>query len=190
MLSAIVAGTLAGTAVWYVSHQSLPQPQVTRFLFPLPEGQAFVGATPRPVIALSPDGAQMVYAANTQLFLRSMSALDVHAIPGTEHDQGVSDPVFSPDGRSILFYASDDHTIKRIAVTGGASVTICRADAPYGISWGPDGIVFGQGSKGIMRVSPDGGTPTLLVRVKDGEEASGPQLLAWRAARAVHACHR
>jgi Tol biopolymer transport system component len=179
VLSAIVAvaGTLTGTAVWYASHQSLPQPQVTRFLFPLPEGQAFVGATPRPVIALSPDGAKMVYAANTQLFLRSMSGLDVHAIPGTEHDQGVTDPVFSPDGRSILFYASEDHTIKRIGVTGGASQTICRADAPYGISWGPDGIVFGQGSKGIMRVSPDSGSPTLLVRVKDGEEASGPQLL-------------
>jgi eukaryotic-like serine/threonine-protein kinase len=177
LLSAIVAGTLTGTAVWYVSHQSLSQPQVARFLFPLPEGQAFVGATPRPVIALSPDGAQIAYAANTQLFLRSMSGLDVHAIPGTEHDQGVSDPVFSPDGRSILFYAYDDHTIKRIAVTGGPSVTICRADPPYGISWGPDGIVFGQGTKGIMRVSAESGTPTLLVRVKNGEEASGPQLL-------------
>jgi eukaryotic-like serine/threonine-protein kinase len=177
VLSAIVASTLTGTAVWYVSHPSSPQPPVTRFLFPLPDGQAFVGATPRPVIALSPDGTQMVYAANTQLFLRSMSGLDAHAIPGTEHDQGVTDPVFSPDGRSILFYASDDHTIRRIAVTGGASVTICRAEAPYGISWGPDGIVFGQGRQGIMRVSPDGGTPTLLVRVKDGEEASGPQLL-------------
>ena len=177
VLSALVAGTLTGIAVWYAGHQSLPQAQVARFQFSLPEGQAFVGATPRPVIALSPDGAQIVYAANTQLFLRSMSALDAHAIPGTEHDQGVSDPVFSPDGRSILFYASDDHTIKRIAVTGGVSQTICRADAPYGISWGPDGIVFGQGSKGIMRVSPDGGTPTLLVRVKDGEEASGPHLL-------------
>jgi Tol biopolymer transport system component len=89
----------------------------------------------------------------------------------------VSDPVFSPDGRSILFYASEDHTIKRIAVTGGPSVTICRADAPYGISWGPDGIVFGQGTKGIMRVSADSGTPSLVVRVKNGEEASGPQLL-------------
>ncbi len=177
VLSAIVAATLTGTAVWYVSHQSVPQLQVTRFLFPLPDGQSFVGATPRPVIALSPDGTQLVYAANTQLFLRSMSRLDVHAIPSTEQDQGVSDPVFSPDGRSILYYASEDHTIKRIAVTGGVSQTICRADAPYGISWGPDGIVFGQGRKGIMRVSPDGGTPTVLVRGKDGEEASGPQLL-------------
>ena len=89
----------------------------------------------------------------------------------------VTDPVFSPDGRSVAFYAAADQTIKTIAVTGGAAVTICPADNPFGMSWGPDGIVFGQGSKGIMRVSPNGGTPDVLVRVKDGEEAHGPQLL-------------
>ena len=177
VLAAIVAGTLTGTAVWYLSQRSLPLPPVTRFLFPLPEGQAFVGATPRPVIALAPDGAQMVYAANTQLFVRSMSGLDVHAIQGTEQDEGVTDPVFSPDGQSIVFYASEDRSIKKIAVTGGVAQLICRADAPYGISWGPGFIVFGQGSKGIMRVSENGGTPTLVVRVKDGEAASDPQLL-------------
>jgi WD40 repeat protein len=176
VLGVMASGVLAGTAVWYRTRQSLPRPPVTRFVFSLPEGQAFVEAS-RPVIALSPDGTQMVYAANTQLFLRSMSELDVHAIQGTEHEQGVTDPVFSPDGGSILFYVPEDHTIKKTAVTGSAAVTICHADPPYGISWGPDGIVFGQGRNGIMRVSPDGGTPTVLVRVKDGEEAYGPQLL-------------
>ena len=60
---------------------------------------------------------------------------------------------------------------------GVSTVTICPADNPYGIDWGPDGLVFGQGSKGIMRVSPNGGTPEVLVRVKDGEEAHGPQVL-------------
>ena len=116
------------------------------------------------MIALSPDGAQMVYAANTRLYLRSMSELDVKAIQGTEGYQAVTSPVFSPDGRSIAFYATADQTLKKIAVTGGAAVTICAADHPFGISWGPDGIVFGQGSKGIMRVSPNGGTPDVLVQ--------------------------
>jgi eukaryotic-like serine/threonine-protein kinase len=37
--------------------------------------------------------------------------------------------------------------------------------------------VFGQGGKGIMRVSPNGGAPELIVTVNDGEEAHGPQLL-------------
>ncbi len=130
------------------------------------------------MIALSPDGAQMVYAANTtRLSLRSMSELDVHTIQGTEGYQLVTNPVFSPDGRSVAFYAAADQTIKTIPVTGGAAQTVCPADAPYGMSWGPDGIVFGQGSKGIMRVSPNGGAPDVVVRVEDDEEAHGPQLL-------------
>ena len=45
------------------------------------------------------------------------------------------------------------------------------------MSWDADGIVFGQGSKGIMRVSANGGQPELLASVKDGELAHGPQVL-------------
>ena len=46
------------------------------------------------------------------------------------------------------------------------------------MSWGDEGIVFGQGGGGILRVSPNGGKPEVLVRVKDGEFAHGPQVLA------------
>jgi serine/threonine-protein kinase len=150
---------------------------VTRFPFVLPPGQAFPQPITLRTLALSPDGAQMVYGASGRLYRRSMSEPDVHAIQGTADYQIVADPVFSPDGRSIAFFARSDQTLKRIAVTGGAAVTICPAGFPYGISWGEDGIVFGQGSKGIMRVSANGGTPDVLVRVKEGEEADGPQLL-------------
>ena len=166
------------TAAWYFSLKPATPLPVTRFPFTLPVGQALPFPATRHMIALSPDGAQMVYAANTtRLSLRSMSELDVHTIQGTEGYQLVTNPVFSPDGRSVAFYAAADQTIKTIPVTGGAAQTVCPADTPYGMSWGPDGIVFGQGSKGIMRVSPNGGTPDVVVRVKDGEEAHGPQLL-------------
>jgi serine/threonine-protein kinase len=85
--------------------------------------------------------------------------------------------VFSPDSRSIAFYAQSDHTFKKIAVSGGAAVTICQADTPTGVSWNTDGIAFGQGSKGIMRVSANGGQPEVLASVKNGELAYGPQVL-------------
>jgi Periplasmic component of the Tol biopolymer transport system len=127
-------------------------------------------------IALSRDGAQLVYSGvPAGLYLRAMSQLEVTRIQGTEGFARVTEPVFSPDGQSIAFYT--DGALKRIAVTGGAAVTIVRPTAPYGISWGEDGIVFGQGGTGILRVSPDGGTPETLVRVEDGEEAHGPQIL-------------
>jgi len=178
VLAAVLAGALAGTAAWYLSLRPSTPLAVTRFPFTLPAGQIFTTlGSNRHMVALSPDGAQMVYTGNTRLYLRSMSELDVKAIQGTEGYRNVTEPVFSPDGRSIAFYAIADQTLKRIVVTGGGAVTICPADNPYGISWGPDGIVFGQGRKGIMRVSPDGGTPDVLVTVKDGEMALGPQVL-------------
>ena len=62
-------------------------------------------------------------------------------------------------------------------MTGGAAVTICPADNPYGMSWTSDAILFGQGTKGIMRVSASGGKPAVLIAVKSGEYAHGPQLL-------------
>jgi serine/threonine-protein kinase len=106
-----------------------------------------------------------------------MSELDVKAMSGTERYPGAREPVFSPDGASIAFYALADQTLKRATVRGDTVTTMCQADNPTGISWGPDGIVFGQGRKGIMRVSADGGTPEVLVRVKDGEVAQAPQIL-------------
>src|SRR5262249_44616962 len=98
-------------------------------------------------------------------------------IPGTEGGQGVLNPVFSPDGRSIAFWSAEDRAIKRMAINGGAAVTVCAAERPLGIAWDARGILFGQGPKGIMRVGAAGGEPQTLVRAKEGEIAHGPQML-------------
>ena len=176
-LAAALAGGVGIAAGWFAARRPPPAAQVTRFLLPLPEGQSFPGVSARAAIALSPDGREIVYTTQAGLFRRSMSDMQVHAIRGTEHFEMVSDPVFSPDGQSLLFYARSDQTIKRIAIGGGTAVTICRAEGPFGISWTTDGIVFGQGRQGIMRVSAEGGTPALLVAAGDDEELHGPQLL-------------
>jgi Tol biopolymer transport system component len=173
VLSAIMAGGLAGTAAWYLKPS--PPLVVTRLQFTLPEGQSFTGLARR-VVDISPDGARMVYVANGRLYLRSMSERDATAIQGTEGYLAVTAPVFSPDGRSVAFHATSDQTLKMIALTGGAAVTICAADMPFGMSWGPDGIVFAEGN-GIKRVSSNGGTPVVLVSLEDGEVAESPQML-------------
>ena len=168
---------LAGTAAWNLRRPAPPL-SVTRFVLALPAGQLLDGSGGAHMVALSPDGTKVAYVAPPSLlYFRSMSQLDVKAIQGTEGYEGVREPAFSPDGRSIAFYAVADQTIKKMPVSGGAGFTICPADTPTGISWGPDGIVFGQGRKGIMRVSPNGGTPEVIVRVKDGEMAHGPHVL-------------
>jgi Tol biopolymer transport system component len=142
----------------------------------LPSGQTFSNPG-RQVISISPDGTQIVYTANQRLWLRSMSDVEARPIAGIDGSSPPINPVFSPDGRSIAFYSGGDGMLKKIAVTGGAAVTLCPADNPFGMSWTRDGILFGQGLKGIMLVADTGGKPEVIIRVKTGEVAHGPQLL-------------
>ena len=175
VLPAMVAGVLASAAMMYLRPAQAPA-IVTRFPIVFGEGQS-IPASGRQAIAISPDGAQMAYAASGRLFLRSMSELEARSIvePASAGDF-VTSPVFSPDSRSLAFWSSADGALKRVAISGGAAVTICRTDPPLGVSWSPDGIVFGQ-PKGVMRVSANSGASEVLVSVKDGEEAHTPQIL-------------
>jgi len=174
LLATLILGVIAGISVWYF-RPSKPL-TVTRFVVTLAEGQQFTNPG-RNLVAISRDGTQMVYVANRGLYHRSMHELEARLIPGTDTQTAVLSPVFSPDGRSVVFLSQSDSTLKKIAVTGGAAVTICPAEFPFGISWGPEGILFGQSRKGIMRVSESGGKPELLVSLKNDEVASGPQML-------------
>ena len=127
---------------------------------------------------MSPAGTHIVYTANRRLYVRSLSDLEVRPITGAGADNTLpTNPVFSPDGRSIAYFEQGDGTIKRIALSGGAAVIVCEADTLFGMSWDGDSIFFGQGSKGIMRVSANGGKPEPVASVKTGELAHGPQLL-------------
>ena len=108
----------------------------------------------------------MVYAANRRLYVREMSELTPRVIAGTEPTWGFTGgPFFSPDGRSVAFWSGMDpatFTLKKIDVKGGVAVTVCQTPTSFGGSWGTDSIVFGT-AKGMMRVSPNGGQPELIV---------------------------
>ena len=68
-------------------------------------------------------------------------------------------------------------TIKKIAATGGAAFTVCKADPIAGADWQGDHIVFAQPVKGIMRVSANGGEPETIAQVANDEAAFGPRLI-------------
>jgi Tol biopolymer transport system component len=184
-ITATVIAASAALLAW--SLWPSPAVPVMRFRIVLPEGQQFAGRSQ--VVAVSPDGSRVVYAAGTRqpsdeplmrqragLYLRSLGDMDMHPIAGTNLD--VMSPFFSPDGQWIGFYSFQDSTLKKIAVSGGTPVTLCPADPPFGVTWNGDGIVFAdQGSRGILRVSPDGGAPEVLVAVKPNEVFSAPQML-------------
>src|SRR5439155_12617178 len=114
------------------------------------------------------------------LYRRTLSNPEVRPVAGVGLEEGrsaVQNPVFSPDGNSIAFYSVDDSALKKIPVIGGTAVTLCPASPPFGMTWGSEGIVFGQGSGGILQVSADGGKPKQIVTVKKDEQAHGPQIL-------------
>jgi eukaryotic-like serine/threonine-protein kinase len=172
-----VALAAAGAAVAGVAGYGVRLPGrtaatgVTRFSIVLTEDHPLSGW---PSLTISPDGRQVIYAANQRLYLRSMSELDERPIAGTDSSPATT-PVFSPDGQSIAFWSGAERAIKRVAVAGGTAATICEADAPAGMTWDADGLAFGQSQRGIMRVSADGGAPEVLVAVKPGEAAFAPQ---------------
>jgi len=174
IVSALVVGALAAAAAWMLKPS--PRAMVARFPIVLPENQQFTN-TGRQVVAISPDGTNIVYVANQRLYLRPTSDLEARPIPGTETHSGVLHPAFAPDGQSIAFWAQADSTIKRIALSGGAPVTVCQVAAPYGLTWDAGGILFGQSGRGIMRVAANGGKPELVIATKDDEQAHGPQML-------------
>ena len=173
-LAVLTAGALiGGAAVAGVSTlQRSPPVQVTRFSFALPVGQGF--NVVRPAVAISPDGTRIAYAADDRLYLRTMSELQARPIAGTEF---AVMPVFSPDSQSLVFWV--DSTLKRIAVSGGVPVTICRTGtAPSSVSWEDSGILFTQAGVGIMRVSPNGGKPDVLVAINPSDGfAHGARML-------------
>jgi serine/threonine-protein kinase len=174
-MSTIVGGALVGAVVWSL-RPALPQQPVTRFMYRLSEGESFTNLT-RHLLAISQDGTQIAYVANRRLYLKTSKDLRAAPIGGTEAPQGVSNPVFSPDGQWLAFWSGADNMLKKIATSGGAPLSLCEAANPFGMSWNGTSIFFAQDGGGILRVSETGGTPETVVRVKNNELAHGPQLL-------------
>jgi eukaryotic-like serine/threonine-protein kinase len=177
--AAVAAAAVAGGGAWTLRSPT-PASPVMRLPLTLGEVQQF-GHVNNQNLAVSPDGTHLVYGANNQLYLKSMSNFEVRPIPGTRETLTPYAPVFSPDSQSIAFYSPVDKAIKKIAVSGGAAVTICPAEsgntgAIGRMNWDDSGIVFSQ-PKGIMRVSDKTGQPEVLVSAKAGEVQYGPQLL-------------
>jgi serine/threonine-protein kinase len=176
--AAVVAGGIVGGAAWTLKPPPpATSPAVSRFSIPLGEGQNFTANNGQSV-AISPDGSKLVYIANNQLYLRLLSEPQARPIPGTLGMTTPSFPTFSLDSQSVAYFTgTGEGSIKKIAASGGAGITICPATQPAGMSWDASGILFGQSSKGILRVSENGGQPTMIASVKNGEVAYGPQLL-------------
>jgi Tol biopolymer transport system component len=167
MALALVLGTAALTAVLLTMSEggAAPDHPALRFEFA-------TAPTDDPSIALSPDGTHIAFVANKDrvpvLWVRSLDAVESRALPGTDY---AGFPFWSPDGRTIGFFAGDK--LKRIDVAGGTPLAIVDVPNPRGAAWNADGVILfsAVGRPGIMRVSIRGGPVEQVTRINTG---SGP----------------
>jgi predicted Ser/Thr protein kinase len=142
LLGWAVAAALVLALGWILAgprrNRSAPATAKLRFTVPPPPGSSLQG-----MLALSPAGETLAFVATgadgrDRLWVRPLDSLESRALEGTEDAEF---PFWSPDGRSIAFFA--DGKLKRIYAAGGTLRTLCDAAAARGGAWGADGkIVF------------------------------------------------
>jgi Tol biopolymer transport system component len=105
--------------------------------------------------ALSPDGRLIVFtaSADSRLWLRNLASDTAQPLSGTE---GASLPFWSPDSRSLGFFAEDK--LKRLDL-GGVPQTLAPIVRARGGTWNAEGIILfapdGQGP--LFRIAASGG---------------------------------
>jgi Tol biopolymer transport system component/tRNA A-37 threonylcarbamoyl transferase component Bud32 len=164
---ALVVGAVVGAWGMARLHQSASADRVLRLEITPPEGGRFVplgnfvGGS-----ALSPDGRIVAFVAaingKSGLWVRALDETASRPLPGTE---GASIPFWSPDSKSIAFWAAGK--LQRTDPAGGGPpVTVCDGFSAFGAAWSGDGqIVLGSMAGGLFRVSASGGTPSPLTRL-------------------------
>jgi len=178
-----VGAIVAALAVWSLVRPAPPAPHLPTLLGFSPPESAPLWRQPNspPLLALSPDGTQVVYVAevagSSQLYLRPLGRLETTPMPGTE---GAKNPFFSPDGRWLGFW--QEGQLKKVFLEGGQPYTLCDAPVLRGASWGLDDTILftPEPDGGIWHVSAEGGTPRAVTTPnRDAGEGSHrwPQIL-------------
>ncbi len=140
-----------------------PRMPTMRFGMAPPEKTSFSES-----FALSPDGQLIAFvtrgaAGETSLWIRPFASIDARQLPGTE---GASFPFWSPDSRSVGFFAGAK--LKKIEAAGGPGQTLADASGdPRGGTWTPDGtIIFSPSTTSpLMRVAASGGAVSELTKL-------------------------
>ena len=178
--AALIAGVLAAGAAWVLKPAPSADAPVLKLSLAFPDGA--VSANPEgPNLDISADGRNIVFTARaggiTQLVLRSLDRVTGQTLPGT--DDAYS-PFFSPDGKSIGFFARG--RLRTIAIGSLEIRDLAAAPSGRGGWWTDSGILYYApvNNTGIMKVPSGGGTPsavTTLDRSKGEISHRWPQVL-------------
>jgi serine/threonine-protein kinase len=135
--------------------------------------------TPGSSLALSPDGSRIVYtgrdAAGTfHLYTRTLDQDRATQLAGTE---GAYGPFFSPDGKSVGFFANGG--LKKTQIERDEVMVLCDASRfSSGGSWGEDGnIIAALGNGGLSRIPSAGGKARPVTELGKDLAHLWPQIL-------------
>lgn len=170
-LSWVLAGAffvlaLAGGLAWWTAiHRRLPAMYF----------HASVPFAPNDV-ALSSDGrvlAMVGYSAAANDYMLWTYEIGGQRTTPLEGTHGANYPFWSPDGKSIGFFA--DGKLKKVDVSGGQVQVLCDAPNGRGGAWNREGtILFAPDALGpILRVSSAGGSPVLVTKVDTARSEVG-----------------
>jgi serine/threonine-protein kinase len=140
-----------------------PEPVTVRFVTMLMQNDARDGEAFAGTVAISPDGATIVFRApasgDGQLFVKRREDHAARPLPGTEGGTG---PFFSPDGDWIGFFAG--RQMRRIPAAGGSSLVLADSVDPFyaGGAWLADGTIIYKSSSDLWRLPSGSGTPRMV----------------------------
>ncbi|HSE62518.1 MAG TPA: protein kinase [Thermoanaerobaculia bacterium] len=177
---AAVGLAVAAFALTSASRQRL-RPRTTRAYLLPPPNTTFhlIGANVAPP-AVSPDGRRIAFGArdadgSIRLWVRELEALEAYAVPGGE---GALFPFWSPDSRSIAFFAKGKLKVVEATPSPPAPRDLADVVEPRGGTWGEDGTILfvPENLSPLMRVAAAGGTPEPATRL---DRAAGETAHRW-----------
>ena len=132
------------------------------------------------VSAISPDGRKVAFAAygddsTPRVWIRSLDSPTAQPLVEARINQQTAALFWSPDSQFVAY--GDSKQLKKIDIAGGPPQALADIAPAIGGSWTTDGTILVGSTRGILKLSANGGEPTLVTKPDSPQEAHGHPVL-------------